>query len=318
MFGKLHVIPACNNHDKLRTVDLKIASSPLLFGWNETCGIRILRKQVAGEHASLNRDKDGKVWLVNLDSEHHTMLNGEDVREPVVLKDKDTISIAGREFIFEEVNEQNLKVDSALAGKQPESSPPESKSLKEIEQNKLQNTKPKTFFDVGEPGTNISQNSITNPNRERTTKKRLAKIELSVHEKVDYGWNLWILGSSPFLGDWKIEDAKPMQWVEGDVWTIVIEERENTFPNEFEYKYLIRHNGDNRGTLESGENRKITYNESEMKGDTPFYMLILKDDWNNRENQQRQMESFTDEKMGYTISELTFESLEKVEQEADL
>lgn len=297
MFAKLHIQPACSSHDKPKSVDLKISSNPLLFGWNETCGIRILRKQVAGEHASINRDKDGKVWLINLDSEHHTMLNGEDVKEPMLLKDNDLISIAGRQFVYEEVkeDEQSVSATDAAFGKHVQ-----------VPQPQLNHSMRQPSFEgIGEVDTNLAQNSITNPSRDKPTGKRCTNIQLSVQRKVDFGYGVWILGSTPFLGEWNVSKAQRMQWTEGDNWVITLEDREDPFPNEFEYKYLIRHEDESDGgNFEDGSNRKLVIEVGD-EVNTPFYIMRVKDNWDSKEVIEKKVEGYMQEGIGYTIGELS-------------
>jgi len=220
-YGKLHVQPD-NGDDKSKTIDLRILSNPLKFGWNEGCGIRILRKQVAGEHAQITRDKAGKVWLVQLDTVYHTLVNGELVKEPVLLKDKDTISIAGRDFIYEEVltdfsslnNGKHMRLSPPRIGKPRyyDSSPPSSTETSPKSQSSYSNIPkpeedhPKNVSDVGYPTTDISQNSITNPKREHEAKKRCVAINFNIHKKLEFGYGLYIAGSSPALCDWSKKD----------------------------------------------------------------------------------------------------------------
>jgi hypothetical protein len=320
-YGKLYVQPA-SSEDKPKVIDLKLTSEPLLFGWNEGCGIRILRKQVAGEHAQIMREKSGTVWLVHLDEVYHTLVNGELVKDRRELKDQDIISIAGRDFIYEEVKgdlPKEVRCPSELhhhhhphgrtgmyvaplehwtSSHKDDSSATSSDHM----DHKLEK-----IHSPGLPTTNTSQNSITNLRREKDTGPRCVEVRLQVHKQVDFGYAIWVCGSTDFLGNWNNERAIRMQWAEGNIWSVTLENKGETFSKQFEYKYMIRPDSDTTaGTWEQGENRQLTIETGKWTNDqTPFFILQAKDDWEDKSKREIVQEAFSQERIGETIQEYT-------------
>jgi len=323
-FGKLYVQPAnSDSEDKPKVIDLKVSSAPLLFGWNEGCGIRILRKQVAGEHAQILRDKNGKVWLVHLDEVYHTMVNGELVKDRVELRDKDIITIAGRDFVYEETKED---IPPETAHRCPSSIhhhhqhgrsgmyvAPLEHWTNSYSNNSSQSgdsesiSKDEKIRFPGTTTTDTSQNSITNPKREKPADVRCVGIYLRVHKKIEFGSGIWISGSTNFLGNWEKEKALRLQWTEGDIWTISLEEKEDPFPLQFEYKYLVRPDTDTiDGCWEPGENRKLTIEKNKWNSEsTPFYVMQVKDTWEERDRREISLEALMQETVGETYQEYT-------------
>jgi len=279
MYAKLNIMPRCKHETKVRSITLRPTFDPIIFGWNDTCGIRILRRQVAGEHASISRDKKGTVWLVNLDSEHYTILNGEEVKERRELKHNDHISIAGREFTFEFFSGQPLSLGKGRP------------------------------LDHEDENIKTEQNSIVNPQKiEAPIEKKVVIINLEVQKKVNFGWSLWVVGSSSLLGDWGINSAKRMQWTEGDFWKITLGEEEEQLPNEIEYKYFIKHDKDEKGSFEEGTNRKMTVDKIEDNNYiSPFFLLSITDDWNSKD-QIKQLEPHERSYGEEALPKLTHES----------
>ena len=71
-----------------------------LFGRDASCDLRVQLPGVALEHAKVSRSENRNFVLENL-SDCETMLNGNLMKEPVGLSNKDVFSIAGRFFRFE-------------------------------------------------------------------------------------------------------------------------------------------------------------------------------------------------------------------------
>jgi len=165
-----------------------------------------------------------------------------------------------------------------------------------------QPTSPK---DIGLPSTNTSQNSITNTKRDKPAEKRCVAIHMSVQKKVDFGFAVWICGSTDFLGKWTKEMALRMQWTEGDVWTVTITEKDDPFPEEFEYKYMVRPDTDTiDGSWEPGDNRKLAVEKNSWNNEmTPFFIMHVKDTWESRDKKEITREGFMQEKVGETIQE---------------
>jgi len=46
------------------------------------------------------------------------------------------------------------------------------------------------------------------------------EVSFSLPYHCKYGQRLCIIGGSDFLGAWNVERAVPMEWSEGDVWTV--------------------------------------------------------------------------------------------------
>jgi len=132
-------------------------------------------------------------------------------------------------------------------------------------------------------------------------------INFSVHKKLDFGCGLYIAGSSPALCDWSKKEAHRMQWTEGNNWNITLDEKEDPFPEQFEYKYLIRpDNEEEGGVFEEGPNRRLNLNTEQWKSDvTPFFMLRVGDNWEDKECHQVTQEPFMQETIGETYQEYT-------------
>eukprot|EP01118_Nematostelium_gracile_P009498 TRINITY_DN3212_c0_g1_i1.p1 TRINITY_DN3212_c0_g1~~TRINITY_DN3212_c0_g1_i1.p1 ORF type:complete len:191 (+),score=42.25 TRINITY_DN3212_c0_g1_i1:303-875(+) len=176
---------------------------------------------------------------------------------------KTKITIGGRHFILE-------TVPSKDSGKQDKSDVPAPVGVVE--------------GGIAPDSGNIAQNSITNEKRERDTTKRCTSLQIRIQKKVDFGYSLWISGSTDFLGGWKPEEAKPMQWTYGDHWVLSLTDDHEPFPAFLEYKYLIKHDNEPQGNYESGDNRVIRI---ETKEDvSPFYILRVDDSWDSKEHQK--------------------------------
>lgn len=326
-YGKLYVQPA-GSGDKVKVIDLKTASGPLLFGWNEGCGIRILRKQVAGEHAQILRDKDGKVWLVCLDEVYHTLVNGELLRDRKELKDQDVISIAGRDFIYEELkgavhcpselhhHHLHGRAEMYVAPLEHWTTSHKDESSQISTESEVNDQKLHKIHSPGLPTTNTSQNSTTNPRREKNAQIRCVEVRLQVHKQVEFGSAVWICGSSDTLGNWEKEKAARMQWTEGNIWTLTLDDKAGPFPDQFEYKYMIRlDNETTDGNWELGENRKLTIEKDKWNSElTPFFILQVKDDWEDKGKREISREAFMQERVGETYQEYTMnrESIQSV------
>jgi len=74
------------------------------------------------------------------------------------------------------------------------------------------------------------------------------KVTFTIKYKTDYGQNLYLIGSTPELGNWK-EFKQKMKWTEDHIWTTTI----TISDNYFEYKYAVK--GSNNVLWEQGPNR---------------------------------------------------------------
>ncbi|PRW59906.1 carbohydrate-binding module family 20 [Chlorella sorokiniana] len=55
-----------------------------------------------------------------------------------------------------------------------------------------------------------------------------------------YGQKLCLVGSNDVLGGWHVDRAVPMNWTEGDVWTVELQLPANGSKVQLEYKYVVR------------------------------------------------------------------------------
>lgn len=65
----------------------------------------------------------------------------------------------------------------------------------------------------------------------------LMKFRIVHH--VPFGEGLFIIGSVPELGSWEPENAIPLLWEPGDVWTVSVSVKRSEIP-KFEYKYFVK------------------------------------------------------------------------------
>jgi hypothetical protein len=70
-----------------------VDESEFFIGRDDTCNLVISDRQVSRRHARI-RYEDGGYLLEDLDSKNGTFINGQEVREPQVLRDGDEIQIA--------------------------------------------------------------------------------------------------------------------------------------------------------------------------------------------------------------------------------
>jgi len=69
------------------------------------------------------------------------------------------------------------------------------------------------------------------------TWKPLTKVRFSIHRDMEFGQNLVVVGGHPILGDWKINEGVPLDWVEGNRWEVEMELPQLEL---IEYKYAVR------------------------------------------------------------------------------
>jgi hypothetical protein len=57
---------------------------------------------------------------------------------------------------------------------------------------------------------------------ERSTMQPVV-VKFKVHRAVHYGQHVALVGNSPLLGRWNLDDAVPMEWAEGDNWMVELD-----------------------------------------------------------------------------------------------
>lgn len=119
------------------------------------------------------------------------------------------------------------------------------------------------------PPTEIERQRVREKYRERLKERKLqiyqralqeviqrekegAQIRLffKIHLPTRFGENLYIIGNDACVGSWSLDRAVPMQWSDGNVWTLPL-----ALPNgvrRLEYKYVIKEGM--RITWEPGQN----------------------------------------------------------------
>ena len=48
-------------------------------------------------------------------------------------------------------------------------------------------------------------------------------VKFRVHRGVTFGQHVALVGKSQLLGQWNLDDAVPMEWSEGDIWTVELD-----------------------------------------------------------------------------------------------
>jgi antigen KI-67 len=79
-------------------------SEDILFGRDIGCAIRIKVPAVSRQHAVIKVNTGGYCELHHLSSSNPTILNGAEVSNLVCLKNRDVITIGGRNFLFQSGN----------------------------------------------------------------------------------------------------------------------------------------------------------------------------------------------------------------------
>jgi Fe-S-cluster-containing hydrogenase component 2/CRP-like cAMP-binding protein len=88
-------------------------TKPLTIGRSEACDLKVPREgRAVGRRHCRVEERDGDLWVVDLDSANHTLLNGERIRE-AILTEGDRIGVV--EYVFEVVRAPVTAVDSAPA-----------------------------------------------------------------------------------------------------------------------------------------------------------------------------------------------------------
>lgn len=87
-------------------------TKPITIGRSEACDLPVPHdaRAVGRRHCRVE-ERDGEVWIKDLDSANHTMLNGERIRE-AILAEGDRIGVV--EFIFELVREAVTAVEATV------------------------------------------------------------------------------------------------------------------------------------------------------------------------------------------------------------
>jgi hypothetical protein len=85
----------------------------------------------------------------------------------------------------------------------------------------------------------------------------LIKIIFSIHYNSTFGEEVYILGSSPKLGMWKLSGALPLKWNQGNLWKGEIKIEVDDL-QDFEFKFVIVEKGKIK-IWESGENNVVNF-----------------------------------------------------------
>ncbi|KAG2502101.1 hypothetical protein HYH03_000593 [Edaphochlamys debaryana] len=64
-----------------------------------------------------------------------------------------------------------------------------------------------------------------------------ATVTFKIHQHVEYGQSLLVIGSAPELGSWDAKQAKELSWGEGDVWGCTVPLATGS---KVEYKYIVK------------------------------------------------------------------------------
>ncbi|MCO5564883.1 hypothetical protein L7F22_018551 [Adiantum nelumboides] len=79
------------------------------------------------------------------------------------------------------------------------------------------------------------------------------EVKFVLEKKCHFGQRFNVVGNDPLFGDWEIEAAIPMQWADGDIWTVDV----NVPPEkEFEFKFLLT-GEDGEVVWQPGSNRLL-------------------------------------------------------------
>ncbi|KAF8058890.1 zinc finger CCCH domain-containing protein 56 [Scenedesmus sp. PABB004] len=82
------------------------------------------------------------------------------------------------------------------------------------------------------------------------------KLSFKLPYHCTFGQEVCLVGSGEALGNWSVENAKPMHWTDGDVWEVEFEV--TTGPEvELEYKYVVRSTDGGVLCWKPGENCQI-------------------------------------------------------------
>ncbi|KAH7286120.1 hypothetical protein KP509_33G059200 [Ceratopteris richardii] len=95
-------------------------------------------------------------------------------------------------------------------------------------------------------------------------------VKFILEKKCEFGQRFNVVGNDPLLGNWEVSSAIPMDWGEGNVWTVEVDVPAE---KQIEFKYVL--------TGESGEvewqpgpNRVFDTTEG-------FSSVVVKEEWNN-------------------------------------
>jgi len=71
-----------------------------MIGRNKSCDITLREKYISGEHVRIWYE-DGEWYLEDLGSRNGTLINGQRIRNTVILDAQDQITIGELHFVFE-------------------------------------------------------------------------------------------------------------------------------------------------------------------------------------------------------------------------
>ena len=57
------------------------------------------------------------------------------------------------------------------------------------------------------------------------------RVSFAVPYRCEFGQHIALVGSDEFLGDWDVQRGVPMNWQDGDVWTVDLELPPTCAPN---------------------------------------------------------------------------------------
>ena len=99
---------------------------------------------------------------------------------------------------------------------------------------------------------NSEKDSSSSSSSSSSTATALVALRCAFRAELSVGETLVVVGSTPLLGEWKVEDGFKLSWTEGNVWKGNLPvERE-----EFEFKLVVEKTS-GETYWEKGENRKI-------------------------------------------------------------
>lgn len=94
----------------------------------------------------------------------------------------------------------------------------------------------------------VDSNATPAPNSDQNV-----RLKFKLPYRCNFGQYISIVGSSDTLGNWDPSAGKPMQWTDGDVWTVEFELTPGS-NTELEYKYVVKNSDGNIHTWKPGNN----------------------------------------------------------------
>ncbi|KRX02916.1 Carbohydrate-binding-like fold [Pseudocohnilembus persalinus] len=109
------------------------------------------------------------------------------------------------------------------------------------------------------------------------------QITFKIWNRVQFGQAIYLIGSTPQLGQWNVHNSVRLQWQEGDIWIVdILIPWENQ--QRIEYKYMVSdYKNPQIFYWEKGPNRNILLKpENIMRQQSPFFYILRDDKWQQR------------------------------------